>query len=413
VVDPNTREESNLWKGFAENSITKNGPGNPPSEVNLPEGFPCVADEIRLDPSEVPIDFWEEVERVGYITREMTQQYDLSYPLRLSMLTCKCGKLVQPCKVFSGWANVNKLREFIDNGCQPVTEPDGDKVSFYLSERGVIYYRRERMRARNILSVLRNMGTTEQMRSELEKLNLEFQYPKPKQLLSYLLQIGLEDGDVVLDFFAGSATLGHSLIELSRKGVEGKRYILVQLPEPVSSSASRNNGARTVADIGKERIRRVIKKMKAERENDLISQSREMPEDLGFRVFKLDQSHYMRWTGTAEKDADELVKQMELSLDPLIPGWKPEDVLWEIAIKEGLSLTSQIEKVQGIQSNIIYRITDEDKDQSLLVCLDNVLKPETPRALNLEKETRFFCRDIALTDELAANLALQCRLKTI
>ena len=241
------------------------------------------------------------------------------------------------------------------------------------------------------------------------------QFPKPVALLKKLIHTGLfNEEDIFVDFFAGSCVSAEALYHVNRQLNTNHRFIMVQLPEIAEEeSVAFNAGYKTIADIGKERIRRVIKKMKAEREGDLISQAREMPEDLGFRVFKLDESNYMRWTGTAEKDADELVKQMELSLDPLIPGWKPEDVLWEIAIKEGLSLTSRIEKIKDIKNNTIWRITDEDKDQSLLVCLDNQLKPETPRALNLDKETRFICRDIALTDELAANLALQCRLKTI
>jgi len=264
-----------------------------------------------------------------------------------------------------------------------------------------------------------NQGANIEM-TELMGFKNVFSNPKPSELIKNLISIAhCEVGDIILDFFAGSCVTYHSVI-LKNACLQN---ICIQIPEPLDPSNSDHKAAiefcishnlkQTIAEIGKERIRRVIKKMKSEHENDLISRARETPEDLGFRVFKLDESNYIRWTGTAEKDADELVKQMELSLDPLIPGWKPEDVLWEIAIKEGLSLTSRIEKIEDVKTNSIWRITDEDKDQSLLVCLDNVLEPETPRSLNLDKETRFICRDIALTDELAANLALQCRLKTI
>ena len=74
----------------------------------------------------------------------------------------------------------SSLRQYIARGCKPIDEGDGNTLRFYLSERGVVYYRRNREKARNILSVLRNFGTTEQMRSELERMDVPFQYPKPK-----------------------------------------------------------------------------------------------------------------------------------------------------------------------------------------------------------------------------------------
>ncbi|GGJ57349.1 adenine-specific DNA-methyltransferase [Anoxybacillus voinovskiensis] len=173
VVDPNTRPESNLWKGFAENSITKNGPANPPSEILLPEGFPCEVDELSLETSIVPTQYYLDVEETGYITREITKRYDVSYPIRKDQMVVKNGKLQKACRVYSGWANANKLKQFIENGFKPIEEVDG-KISFYLSKNGVVYYRKERDQARHILSVLRNMGTTEQNRSRLEQIGIHF-----------------------------------------------------------------------------------------------------------------------------------------------------------------------------------------------------------------------------------------------
>ena len=209
VVDPNTREESNLWKGFAENSITKNGPANPPSEVVLPVGFPCLAQELDLSQSRPPQEFFDELSSHGYIVRDMTDNFEVVYPIRFDQMVVRGGKLVKPCRVFSGWANANKLRAFISNNCNPIDD-NGDKVSFYLSEKGVVYYRRDRDKARNILSVLRNFSTTEKMRSELEAAGIPFQYPKPKELLKYLIQIGCPEEGLILDFFAGSGSTAHA-----------------------------------------------------------------------------------------------------------------------------------------------------------------------------------------------------------
>ena len=94
----------------------------------------------------------------------------------------------------------------------------------------------------------------------------------------------------------------------------------------------------------------------------------------------------------------------------LVEGWQPEDVLYEVALKEGYGLNVQIEQtaVNGVQ-----RITDPDKSQSFYLTLAGKLALKNLRPLDLKKEDLFICRDSALDDEAAANLALQCRLKTI
>ena len=138
-----------------------------------------------------------------------------------------------------------------------------------------------------------------------------------------------------------------------------------------------------------------------------------MDEDLGFKVLKLTESNYRPWKGVEEKDPEAYAETMEMFIDPLIDGWKPDNVIYEVAIIEGYSLTSQIEKVTGLRGNTIWRVTDSDKGQSFLICLDDRLKDTNLKKLELTKEAMFICRDVALNDKAAANLALQCRLKTI
>lgn len=231
VIDPNTPAESNLWKGFAENSITKNGPANPPSEVTLPAGFPVRAAKLTLQPSLPSEDFFRRVESVGYISREMTREFDVSYPIRRDPLLVEDSRLVAPCRVYSGWANVKKLREFIATGCEPLQSRDSE-TTFYLSERGVVYYRKTRSRARNIYSVLRNMGTTERMSSELEQMGVAVPdqlYPKPKELVRYIAEIGLGEREILLDFFAGSGTSGQAILDWNREGETARRFVLVEV----------------------------------------------------------------------------------------------------------------------------------------------------------------------------------------
>jgi len=85
----------------------------------------------------------------------------------------------------------------------------------------------------------------------------------------------------------------------------------------------------------------------------------------------------------------------------------------EVIIKMGYSLNAQIEAISGLNRISVYRVTDSDKKQTFRICLDDILDPITLEALNLGKDDLFICRDSALNDEMAANLALQCRLKTI
>jgi adenine-specific DNA-methyltransferase len=239
-----------------------------------------------------------------------------------------------------------------------------------------------------------------------------FDFPKPSALLKALLLQTSEDNGLILDFFAGSGTIAHAAFELNREESANIQVVMVQLPEPTpEKSAARNAGYHTIADIAKERMRRVIAKMQENVQGNF--ELRGLPEDLGFAVFKLAESHYRQWAGVAGNDPERYAEEMEMFTDPLLPGWKPENVIWEVALKEGYSLTARIEQVSGLKDNTVCLVTDPDKGQSFRICLDDKLQPETVKALGLGRDDRFICRDMALTDELAANLALQCRLKTI
>lgn len=120
-------------------------------------------------------------------------------------------------------------------------------LSFYLSENGVIYYRRTREEASNILSVLRNLGTTEQMRSELESMGLSFGYPKPKQLLEYVLQVGTGTATcLILDSFAGSGTTGHAVLQMNKADGGKRQFICIEMDETIA------------CDVTAQRLKKVI-----------------------------------------------------------------------------------------------------------------------------------------------------------
>ena len=261
----------------------------------------------------------------------------------------------------------------------------------------------------SILNTVYNTQGTRELKDLFDGKQV-MDFPKPVDYMKLIVQQGTaSDGDaIILDFFAGSCPLAQAVLETNRAEGSNRVFIMAQLPEPTG-----NPDFPTIADIGKERIRRVITRMKTEAKRKMDLSSRERPEDLGFKVFKLAESNYRPWVGVEEKDPEEYAKQMELYLDPLLEGWKEENVIYEVAIKEGYSLSSQIVKIEEVNSNTIWKVTDDDKEQSFHICLDGKIDEEAVKALDLNTENLFICRDIALTDELAANLALQCNLKVI
>jgi len=229
VVDPSVPANSKIRRDFAENSTTKNGLKNPPSIIELPVGFPCEVEELDLPAFDNFEEFREVAESQMAITRELTRKYGAVYPIRGDLLTVRNGQLSSPCRVFSGWSSADKLNAFIANRCQPI-EDDGTSLRFFLTKNGVIYYRREGRVSHYVQSVLTNLGTTELNRYLLEQMGLRFDYPKPVELISYLVSLYTAPGELVLDSFAGSGTTGQAVLTTG----EGRRFILVEMEQDIA-----------------------------------------------------------------------------------------------------------------------------------------------------------------------------------
>ena len=234
---------------------------------------------------------------------------------------------------------------------------------------------------------------------------------KPTGLIQKILEIGTtgEDEDIVLDFFSGTGTTAQAIFQQNAKDKGRRRFIVVQMPCPLDTPEKK---LKTIADVTKQRIRSASKKLSDATKGEL-SFDEGPPQDLGTSIFKLVPSSFKPWPGVNAAKPEEYARTMELFADPLVDGWKPESVIYEVALREGFSLTARLEKLSGTKSGTVWRVTDADKGQSFRICLDDELKPATVRALALAKDDLFICRDVALDDKLAANLALQCRLKTI
>ncbi|MFH2101888.1 MAG: site-specific DNA-methyltransferase [Chloroflexota bacterium] len=292
--------------------------------------------------------------------------------------------------------------------------PDGkNKVPAYKSFLSEV----KQGRVPTTIWTYQEVGHNQSARQELNTLieGNTFDTPKPTGLARRMLEIGTNtEDDIVLDFFAGSCTTAQAVLELNREDGGDRRFIMVQLPEPIPSPAGRGQGEGgfpTIAEIGKERIRRVVARMKKDREGQLALDTRSSPEDLGFKVFKLAASNYRQWDAT-QPDAVAYARQAELFADPLVEGWQPENVLYEVALKEGYGLNVEVASIHELTPPI-WRVTDLDKGQAFYLTLAAKIALNDLRPLDLKKDDLFICRDAALDDEAAANLALQCRLKTI
>ena len=239
-----------------------------------------------------------------------------------------------------------------------------------------------------------------------------FETPKPTKLIVRILQLATstDEPDLVVDFFSGSCTTARAVLELNLEDGGKRKFIMVQLPEPTE-----NKDYPTIAEIGKERIRRVLAKLKKEAAESLKDESAATP-DLGFKVFKLAAPHIQPWSaGDADREPDKYAAKLALYNDPLVPGWTAENVLWEIALREGFGLNTRFEEKKLKKGNTIWLASDPDKDppQTLIVCLDDKIAVDFSKHVELTPEQIVVARDLALDDTAAANLALQCRLKTI
>ena len=229
VVDPATATDSKIRNSFAENSITKNGFKNPPSEILLPKGFPCESESLEKPRHEKIDELIAAAKEKRYITREMTKKFEISYPARIDDMVVRSYQLSKPCRVFSGWMNNGKLKQFIDNGFKPLIEEDGAQLRFYLSKNGVIYYRRDGRKNHYVQTVLQNQDTTEKNKYRLESMGIQFDYPKPTGLIEYLLSFYCTPDAIVLDSFAGSGTTAHAVLNMNKEDGGSRRFILVEM----------------------------------------------------------------------------------------------------------------------------------------------------------------------------------------
>jgi adenine-specific DNA-methyltransferase len=219
-----------------------------------------------------------------------------------------------------------------------------------------------------------------------------FETPKPVRLLKRILHLSTDANSIVLDFFAGSATTAHAVMQQNAEDNGNRKFIMVQLPESCDEkSEAFKAGYKTIAEIGKERIRRAGKQTKEK--NPLISQNL----DIGFRVFKVDTSNMKDVYYTP----DELQQgNLDLFKNHIKPDRRPEDLLFQVFIDWGLDLTLPIAK-ETIDGKTVFLVDGN----ALIACFDAGINEELVKKLATHKPLRVVFRDDAFgSDSVKINV---------
>jgi len=236
-----------------------------------------------------------------------------------------------------------------------------------------------------------------------------YPFPKPVSLLKTMVEQGTTEGhDIILDFFAGSCTTAHAVMALNTEDGGNRKYICVQLAEPCDAdSEAYKAGFETIADIGKERIRRAAKKIAKDNEGKLNFDKTKL--DLGFKVFRLSESNFKVWRSDV-KTGRELEKQMGLFVDNVQPEAKQENILYELILKSGLDLNVSVEarRANGKQ----HFSVDEGR---LIICLEDKITQKFIDAIIKAKPEKVICLDKAFSgnDQLKTNTSLQMKAEKI
>ncbi len=297
----------------------------------------------------------------------------------------------------------NTIQRYIDEGYIVF------KKEHKANERGFIF-----KRYKNELKTLKqtfdslffvdNLFMNQKATKELLELKLAeyFLYPKGVEFLKKILLHSTEKEDIILDFFSGSATTAHSVMQLNAKDGGNRKYIMVQLPELCDeSSEAYKAGYKNICEIGKERIRRAGEKIKSG--ESLPLENREKL-DIGFKVFKLDSSNIKEW----DTNTEDLQQTLLDSMENIKSDRSSLDVLYEILLKYGLDLNIPIEENKDFYSigggSLLVSLNQEINDEVI-----NSIYEEYKKLLEIDKEfkTTAILRDNSFKNDVDKTNAIK------
>jgi len=243
----------------------------------------------------------------------------------------------------------------------------------------------------SILSADFTLKGTRELRDLMEMETLKF--PKPASLMKTIIEQASNGNDIVLDFFAGSGTTAHAVMDLNKEDGDNRKFILIQLPEYTDEkSEAYKAGYKRISDITIERVKRAGERIKKEKRDV----------DTGFKVFSLTHSNFREntWKSDSNLTEKENIKVFQAYLNkadqPSLfeDANKPESIITEVALKQGYPLNFTFKKLNDFDKNTVYRIKGDSKE--MLLCLDKTIHDDTVDQLLEFKDVKFICQKIAL-----------------
>jgi adenine-specific DNA-methyltransferase len=282
-------------------------------------------------------------------------------------MICEKGYTKYPVTLRAAFTQMNQMKEYFYGDKNNLIDSRGQKiVEFYFNSNGKLKIVKER----GVFTpdtTLSDYGTQSNASTKLALLfginETPINNPKPYSMIKDFISWFTEPDDLVIDFFAGSCPITQATYELIENGDSSRKFICVQYPEKLEKNKKEHKSGYeycisqylhpNIAEVGKERIRRSIKKVKSE--TPLLDQN---TNDLGFRVFKLKQSNFKLWRGDGIANQNELEQQLDILAEPVRPEAMEENMLFELLLKSGYPLTTHIEK-REVGSGHYYLVDGE------------------------------------------------------
>ena len=356
AIDPNIPKDSKIFKQEIRNTIIKNGPKNPICDVVIPIGFPCEIENFVIKKDSVV------------------------WPKYSDDVIIENFKTTNKVVASTGWASRAQLVEFIENDYNPVVDTKGQSTVFVLTKTGAIETIKKRGEVSHVISFLNGMGGTQKATADMGELGNYFDYPKPVVLMKYLSKMYSEKDDIVLDFFSGSATTAHAVMQLNAEDGGNRKFIMVQIPEETpEDSEARKAGYNTIPEIAKERIRRAGKKIKEE------SPLTTADLDTGFRVFRLDEGNYEDVKRSPKEFKQD---QLDLFLNNIKADRNDLDLLFGCMLDWGVQLSLPMTQ-EVVDGKTIYTVNDGD----LVACFAENVSEDVVKAMAEKMPLRVIFRD--------------------
>ena len=348
--------------------------------IEFPAGLPC----YNLDDGTYPV------------TRKIegsSENIENIEPIEV-----KDGKLAKAVKLKAKWRSSNDMRNFFDNNCQPTVA----KINGIIEE---IYFENNRFNPQIKKKTFEKISSlfldNKRGSEDLKKLDLNlFDYPKSMVFIKNIIEKFNLKNEIILDFFAGSATLSHAIMEMNADK-SSRKYICIQMQELTDKKSNMfKEGYQTISQFAIERIKRAGNFIK---EKDKSNNS-----DLGFKVLKLSESNFKQWQQIKGKDAEALEEQMLNFVDPVTENATTENMVYELLLKSGKDLNSNLEhkNVPLSRAEGYYCVNDNELifmlEKATQEIVDAIIEENPQKVVALD---RLF-KD---NDQLKTNTSLQMR----